>query len=286
MQKFLCAIVVVFLGALPLRAESLRIVTDIVPVQALVAAVAGDRAVVSVLVGPADSPHDFALRPSQARGLQQADVVFWVGPELTHWLKKTLSNLGDNAKRVALSQVAGTRRLPMRGQAGAVDPHFWLDPQNAVRWLSEITRVLVETDPQNAVLYRKNADAEQARIAMLETEAAQILAPLAKRPYLVFHDSYQYLETRFGLSPLGAITSGEGIPPSASAIARARAELRAADVRCLLSGPDANRNLIDAVTEGAPVKRVMLDPLGNGVAGGYTGLLRYWVDGFAGCLAN
>ncbi len=286
MQKFLCAIVVVFLGALPLRAETLRIVTDIAPVQALVAAVTGDGAAVSVLVGPADSPHDFALRPSQARGLQQADVVFWVGPELTHWLEKTLSNLGDNAKRVALSQVAGTRRLPMRGQAGAVDPHFWLDPQNAALWLSEIAQVLAGIDPQNAALYRLNATAEQARIAALETETAQKLAAVAERPYLVFHDSYQYLETRFGLSPLGAITSGEGIAPSASAIAKARAKLHAADVRCLLYEPDANRKLIAAVTEGAPVRQVILDPLGNGVAGGYTGLLRYWREGFVGCLAN
>ncbi len=286
MQKILYSLVTVLFGVLPLRAAPLQIVTDIAPVQALVSAVTGDRAAVSVLVGPADSPHDFALRPSQARGLQQADVVFWVGPELTHWLEKSLSNLGGGAPRVALAQVAGTRRLPMRGQAGAVDPHFWLDPQNATLWLSEIARVLAGIDPQNAAYYRKNAKVEGFRIAALETGSAQKLAALAGRPYLVFHDSYQYLEARFGLSPLGAVTSGEGIPPSASALVRVRAKLRDADVACLLYEPDANRHLIDAVTEGAPVKRVVLDPLGNGVAGGYTGLLRYWVDGFVRCLAE
>lgn len=289
MKKLLSSVVIILFSALSLQAEPLRIVTDIALVRALVESVAGDHAQIDVLVGPAASPHDFALRPSQARGLQQANLVFWVGPALTPWLQKSLANLGGDARHVALEQIAGTRRLPMRGQAGGMDPHVWLDPQNAVLWLAEIAKVLAKVDPDNAALYRENAAVALGRIAAAQVQAERVLIPLAGRPYLVFHDSYQYFEARFGLSPLGAVSMADGIAPSASAVFKARALLQDAKARCLFYEPDANRKLIDAVTEGVQVNLVSLDPLGRDVAGGeytYPQLLAHVVAGFADCLGK
>ncbi len=289
MKKLLSVVILILLTALPVQAEPLRIVTDIAPVRALVRAVAGDQVTVAVLVGAGAEPHEFVLRPSQARELQQADAVFWVGPTLAHWLEKTLTNLGGEVPQLALETVAGTRRLPMRWQSGAMDPHFWLDPQNAALWVGEIARVLAKVDPVNAAQYQENAAAALGRIAQAESDAARVLAPLAKQPYLVFHDAYQYFETRFGLSPLGTVTTAEGVAPSAAAIAKARDLLQGADARCLLYVPDANQKLIAAVTETAPVRLVSLDPLGWDVQGGdftYAQLLAHLVDGYAGCLGR
>ncbi|MEC8041367.1 MAG: zinc ABC transporter substrate-binding protein [Pseudomonadota bacterium] len=64
-----------------------RVVTDIAPVHALVAQVMGDLGAPDLLVDPGSSPHSYAMRPSQARALEKADLVFWIGEPLTPWLE-------------------------------------------------------------------------------------------------------------------------------------------------------------------------------------------------------
>ena len=75
-----------FLTAAPARAEVPKVVTDVAPVQSLAALVLGDLGTPGVLVGNGSDPHDYQLRPSQMGALSGADLVIWVGPELTPWL--------------------------------------------------------------------------------------------------------------------------------------------------------------------------------------------------------
>ena len=78
------------LCALPFAAQAdpLKIVTDIAPVQSLVAQVIGNRGEVSALLEPNSDPHHFQLRPSQSRDLARADLLVWVGEPLTPWLAR------------------------------------------------------------------------------------------------------------------------------------------------------------------------------------------------------
>ncbi|WP_109463986.1 zinc ABC transporter substrate-binding protein [Albibacillus kandeliae] len=102
------------LGAAPVCAETPRIATDILPVQSLVAMVTGDLAEPEVVVAPGASPHSFALRPSQARALEQAQLVVWVGPELTPWLEKPVTTLATGAQDLRLLHVPGIETLAFR----------------------------------------------------------------------------------------------------------------------------------------------------------------------------
>lgn len=86
----------------PAMAEPPRIVTDIAPIQALVAEVTGDLAAPSVLMTTDTDPHTFQLRPSQARILAAADVMIWVGPALTPWLSESLHNMAPDARSLSL----------------------------------------------------------------------------------------------------------------------------------------------------------------------------------------
>ncbi|WP_371170762.1 zinc ABC transporter substrate-binding protein [Aliiroseovarius sp. 2305UL8-7] len=88
-------------------ADAPKVVTDFAPVQSLVAQVMDGVATPDVLLPQEADPHAFQMRPSQARTLAQADMVFWVGPELTPWLDRALDGLGD-AKAVALLDMPGT----------------------------------------------------------------------------------------------------------------------------------------------------------------------------------
>jgi len=105
---------VMILLAVPARADVPKVVSDIAPVQSLVARVMQGLGVPDLIVTAGSSPHGFALRPSQARRLQAADLVVWIGPELTPWLVKPIGTLAGKAEVLALLQVPGTQLLALR----------------------------------------------------------------------------------------------------------------------------------------------------------------------------
>lgn len=98
----------------PLRAEVPQVVTDIAPIHALAAQVMDGVGVPELLVRPGQSPHSYALRPSQARALQEADLVVWVGEGLSPWLEKPLAALAGKGRMLELMEAEGTVKLPYR----------------------------------------------------------------------------------------------------------------------------------------------------------------------------
>ncbi len=96
------------LAPLPALAEVPKVVTDIPPVQALVAQVMGDLGQPELLLAKGADEHDFALRPSQMGAIADAGLVVWVGPELTPWLSRALE--GSSAPQLALLEAEGTHR--------------------------------------------------------------------------------------------------------------------------------------------------------------------------------
>ncbi|MEI4490485.1 zinc ABC transporter substrate-binding protein [Mameliella alba] len=95
-------------------AEVPRVVADIGPVESLVATVLGDLGTPERLLAPGDSPHHMALRPSQGRALSNADVVVWVGPDLTPQLQEQIDALAGSALSLPLGEAPGTHLLPFR----------------------------------------------------------------------------------------------------------------------------------------------------------------------------
>jgi zinc transport system substrate-binding protein len=109
---------------LPALADVPRVVTDIAPVQSLVAQVMTGVGEADVLVGPTDSPHSFSLRPSKAAAVQQADLIVWIGASLTPQLDETFDALGDGAQILTLSMAEGVRLLDVReGDTFAAHDH-------------------------------------------------------------------------------------------------------------------------------------------------------------------
>jgi zinc transport system substrate-binding protein len=89
-------------------AEVPRVVTDIPPVHAMVALVMGDLGAPELLLDKGASEHSFQMRPSQAAGLTEADLVVWIGPELTPWLERGLEAVPADVARLELLDVPGT----------------------------------------------------------------------------------------------------------------------------------------------------------------------------------
>lgn len=89
-------------------AQTPKVVADTVTTHALTSLVMGDLGTPQILLEQGANPHDVQLRPSQARSLSQADLVIWLGPEMTPWLDRALDGLAAKTPRLSLLHSAGT----------------------------------------------------------------------------------------------------------------------------------------------------------------------------------
>lgn len=94
-----------------------RVVADIAPVHSLVARVMQGVDAPDLIIQSGASPHEYSLRPSEAAALQDADLVFWIGPDLTPWLEETLKTLSPDATTTPLMEADGTLELEFRENA-------------------------------------------------------------------------------------------------------------------------------------------------------------------------
>ena len=297
------------LWAAPVAAEPPHVVADIAPVHALVARVMEGVGEPELLVPAGVSAHDLALKPSQARALRRADLVVWVGPEMSPWLGRVLDDA--EARDLSLLTVPGTQVYEARDDAifdtdddhdgheghddhdghdhdhDGVDPHAWLDPVNAAVWVGALAEVLSGLDPENAVTYHANADAAEAELAALTGQLAADLAPARGRGLIAFHDAFQYFEARFGLSVTGAIISADDSDPGPARLAALRDAVRDGRVACAFAEPQYNSGLLTAITEETGLPVAVLDPLGAELTVGpglYVALLTQMGQAITACL--
>ena len=382
-------------ASLSLAQADVKVVASIKPVHSLVLAVMEGVGEPNLLVKGAGSPHTYALKPSQAQQLQDADLVFWMSHDLEAFLENSIESIATNAKSVPLMEAHGLTKLMFR-EGGAFDshdhddhddhdeheghddhdehkdhddhdehkdhddhgheehddhdehkhddhgheehddhdehkhdehghddhdehkdhddhdehdehdeheghdehdehkhddhgydPHVWLDPVNAKAMVHEIEEALVEVDPSNAAAYEANAEALMARLDDLVTEIDAELEPVKGRGYVVFHDAYQYFETRFGVSAVGSITVSPEVLPGAERVANLQDKVRDLGATCVFSEPQFEPKLVATVTENTNAGTGVLDPLGASIKDGpdlYFTLIRNMAKSLKDCL--
>jgi len=277
-----------------------RVVASIKPVHSIAAAVMKGAGEPQLLLSGAASPHSYALKPSDARKLADAELVFWIGPAFETFLTKPIATLAPDASVVTLAEAAGVRLLSARrgglwqdatnhehaGEAeDGFDGHVWLDTANAAAMAQAMADALGRADPENAEHYASRAERFALRMQALDDRIGAILAPVRGRPYIVFHDAYRYFEARYGLRPAGAVAVSPDRPVPARRIAELRGAIRASGAICVFSEPQFPPRLLDTLTAGTSAKRGVLDPLGAGLAEG-PGLYDALILGIANALAD
>ncbi len=285
----------------PAQAEPPTVVASIKPVQSLVAGVMQGAGVPQLLVRGAASPHTYSLRPSEARALSDAGLVFWVGPELETFMVKPLAALAAGVEVVALGSAPGVELLPTRAggmwEADADDAqaprrndmHVWLDPRNAEAMVDAIVGALTSLEPDRAAMWRGNGARLRAELEQLDERLEARLAPVRERPFVVFHDGYQYFEHRYRLNAVGAITVDPERRPGARRLRAIHARLGALDAACVFAEPQFEPALVDTLLEGTRAGRGVLDPLGAALDSGpdqYFQLMDDLADSLVDCLGG
>ncbi|HEX8044395.1 zinc ABC transporter substrate-binding protein ZnuA [Rhizobium sp.] len=273
-----------FFAGATMAADAPDVVVSIKPIHSLVAAIMDGVATPDLIVDGAASPHTYALKPSNAKALEAAKVVFWVGPGMEAFLEKPLSALGANALVVELDKAPGITKLKFR-EGGAFeahddgdehaestdhdhhdhdheefDTHLWLDPHNAKAMAAEITTTLVAADPANALTYEANQKALDDGLDALDAEITATLAPVKSKPFIVFHDAYQYFERRYGVRVAGSITVSPESIPGAQRISEIHGKVAELGATCVFAEPQFEPKLVNVVLEGTSAKSGVLDP--------------------------
>lgn len=95
-------------------ADTPRVVVDIAPVHSLVARIMDGVGRPDLIIPSNASPHEYNMRPSDAAALQDADLVFWMGPALTPWMEEAIATLAEEATATELLELEATELLEFR----------------------------------------------------------------------------------------------------------------------------------------------------------------------------
>lgn len=271
------------------HAEVPNVVVSIKPIHSLVASIMQGVGEPALIVEGAASPHTYSMKPSNAAALEKANIVFWVGHGLEAFLEKPLESLGSKAKIVELDDAPGLEKLKFReggafeahddgdeheagaeGHAhgetghhhdeGEFDLHLWLDPANAKAMAAEIEKTLAAADPDNAAAYKANLDALNTRLAALDKSLAETVAPIKDKPFIVFHDAYQYFEHRYHVKVAGSITVSPETLPGAARLKQIHEKIVELGATCVFAEPQFEPKLVNVVLEGTSAKSGTLDP--------------------------
>lgn len=272
-----------------------NVVVSIKPVHSLVAGVMAGVGQPRLLLQGGAPPHNFSLKPSEARALWKADLIVWVGPGLENFLVKPLKALPVTTRVVELSKSkglvlhaareGGTWQRHGHEHGGGADPgttdmHIWLDPLNARAWVGALVEILVEENPANAAAYRINGEKLSNQLIDLDVKLRRLLNADAKTPFLAFHDAYQYFEKHYGLHGLGSVMDSPRRWPGTGRLSETRAGLRSQKAVCLFFDTPSEPPLVRPLVEGTGVRAVALDPLAARIEAG-PGLYFLLLEGFA-----
>ncbi|HZU87492.1 MAG TPA: metal ABC transporter substrate-binding protein, partial [Anaerolineaceae bacterium] len=216
--------------------------------------VAGERAVVETLIPDGLDPHAFTPAPADVARISDAQLLVVNGAGLEEWLQETLNNAGG--ERLVIEASAGLEsRTPQSGEVveehGHGDPHFWLDPTLAVRYVENIRDGLIQADPAGKEIYTRNAEAYIAQLTELDSWIQSEVAQIApeKRLIVTNHESFGYYADRYGFRVIGTIVPSvsTGAAPSAQQLADLIDAIRANGVTAIFLETGSNPNLADQI---------------------------------------
>lgn len=284
------------------------VVASLKPLGFIASAIADGVTSTEVLLPDGASEHDYALRPSDAKRLRNADLVVWIGPEMEAFMDKTATAFPE-AKKVTISMLPGVKPLLIKGadddehdhdhdhgtaekgdedhHHGEYNMHLWLSPEIARLSAVAIHDKLVELMPQSRAKLDANLKDFEAQLAATDKQVGNELTPLKGKGYFVFHDAYGYFEKHYGMTSLGHFTVNPEIQPGAQRLHEIRTQLVEQKAACVFAEPQFRPAVVEAVARGTTVRMGTLDPLGTNIQLGkasYPAFLTQLANQYSSCL--
>ena len=279
----------------------IKVVASIKPIHSLASYLMDGVAKPDLIVDGYASPHGFAMKPSHAKMLQNADLIFWVGEDLENFLEKPLKSIAKKAEKIELMEIKGLQVLKFRernifddhddhghddhddhghddhGKKDGHDDHDDHDGHEGHHhgefdphiWLDPVNAKVILKEMAEHLIENdsKNEATYKSNLKKalndIDKLTADVKAELNKSvASIVFHDAYQYFEERFNVNILGAFTVNTDVMPGAEQLKEIREVIEHDKVACVFSEPQFNPDIIKAVAKDMNIKTGVVDPLG------------------------
>ena len=286
----------------------IKVVTTIKPLHSLISRIMETRGEPQLIIEGTNNPHTFVFKPSHAKMIEEADIIFWIGEDLEAFMEKPLDSLAEKAQVISFMELSSIEKLKFREKNifddhdghedehegheddddhghkdddhdddhkdahahahGEFDPHIWLDPENAKEMVKIIRDELIKIDPEGQRQYSVNTAGATLELDNLINSVEKELSKDIS--YIVFHDAYQYFENRFGVIPAGALTLNPDVLPGAKQIADIQDVINDKGIKCIFSEPQYNPKIIETLGNDMNVSTGIIDPLGAFIDAGPT----------------
>jgi zinc transport system substrate-binding protein len=251
-------------------AGQLSVVASFYPLQFAAEQIGAGHVAVTSLTKPGAEPHDIELTPKDVATVSRASIVIYE-KGLQGAVDKAVETQGGNrgldvapaAKLDLLFQptVGAPAVKAAENTPGAVDPHFWLDPQRYSDVAKVIAGRLSSADPAHKAEYAKNSRAFQARLSTLSRDFSSGLAHCQRKDLVTSHAAFGYLAQRFGMRQVAINGLSPDQEPNASEIAAVSTYARSHGVTTVYGETLASPAIAATVADEAGAKTAVLDPI-------------------------
>jgi zinc transport system substrate-binding protein len=279
---FFWGVFTLFLLMLRMPAFAALYLASIPPLHSLLSGLLKDVAVVDVLLEGQFSPHTYTLKPSDIAKIRHAEVIFWIGPGFEFFLVKPIQVF--RKKNIQMIELPTLMKHPQRSHhhwqpsqemvtehshrdspstQGSIDPHLWLDPQNALHIVQFLKSYLIQHHPAAQDKIDANYVRVEKALRQLQADLYAKLKPLRGQSFFVFHDGYQYIEKAFHLNGAGVMMINPETSPSVRHMNRLAAYARQKHVRCVFAESQFSPTMVAEFARLYHLKVATLDPLGQ-----------------------
>lgn len=276
--------------------KRLNIVCTTTMIEDLLQNLVGDKARVTGIMRAGEDPHIYNVRPRDAEQISQADLVFTNGYHLESTLEKVIRNNASGPVIALAEEAVSTPLGSIEGNATAPDPHCWMSVPYFRGYLQQALRSLESIDPENAAIYRLNAQQYDAKLQALDRWIKDRFAsiPSEQRVIVTSHDAFQYLAAAYGLDVRAMIGISTAEAPRPQEIEKIEALIQNRNVQALFietSTSSTLNRLVEksAAATGASIGGTLysdsLDAPGT-PAGSYIGMMRHNVTAIADALGQ
>ncbi|MGE3269191.1 MAG: metal ABC transporter substrate-binding protein [Chloroflexota bacterium] len=275
------------------QGQPVKVIAGMAIVKDLVEQVGGDRVAVSSVVPPGADPHTYQPTPRDIQSMQGARLAVWNGLGLDEIAADLVQEqqlpdlmtvvLSDGIQPLAdddgdMDEHEGEDAHEHAHSHAAGNPHLWLDPTYAIKYVGSIRDALIEVDPAGADVYRANAEAYIGQIEALDLWAQAEIEkiPVERRKLVTFHDAFPYFAQHYGLEMVGVVLKSPGREPSAQEVAALVTEIQQHQIPAVYVEPQFNARILELAARdaGIQVRRLYSDAFDHQV-GTYLDLMRF-----------
>jgi len=196
--------------------HKIKIVTTLFPLYDMARYIGADKADITLLLPPGTDAHTYEPKPSDIVKINEADIFVYTGKFMEPWAEDVIKSVSNKYLAVIDSSL-GTKMISgvfhdADEPPGSLDPHIWLDFDNAKIMADNIAQAMQNADPANTTFYKQRVEDYNNTLSQIDLNYRNSLAT-CKTKEIVYggHYAFGYLANRYGLK----YTSAQGVSPDA-----------------------------------------------------------------------